>query len=263
MLATRGNGRWGLRPLLIATLLLASSLPLAAGCSSTSQRLSAQRLAMARAKRQGLEQTLGYLRANPNPEATSSVHTFVANEAINRSLSLIDNTTAMYQGKYLLRLERIRLASSGGFPLVSVIASASRWGLTAELSVSATALLTIDEQDPTVGTLSVHIADVVPKIQWYDLHLIITGFARDLLQSELQAQLDTALPPFEVPLLIADDIKADARAEFFRLKPDGPFWEGHIDGRITYPPVDVGGGVSIDRVLFLEDGIHCFLTLNE
>lgn len=232
-------------------------------CTNIERRLYEQKLDQARSQRQGLEQAIQYLRANPNPEVTSSVHAFIANETINRTLSFVDNTTAIYKKKYLLRLERVRLASSGGFPVVSVTASASRWGLTARLSVSATALLIIKESDPNAGTLKVHITEVLPEIQWYDLHLRLAGFARDLVQSELQAQLNAAFPPMDVPLLIGDDIRSDLREELLRIQPQAEFWEGYIDGKIAYPPLDVGADVKVDRILFLEDGIHCFLTFKK
>lgn len=249
------------RTCLVAVVLVLLACGL--GCTSVSQRLYEQRLDTARAKRQAVEQTIDYLRANPAPEATSSVHAFVANETINTVLSFADDTTAVYRDEYLLRLSRIRLSSSGGFPLVSVTASASRWGLTAQLSVSATALMTIDEDNPTTGRVSLHVTDVVPEIRWFDFHLIVAGFARDLVQSELQAQLEAALPPFEVPLLIRDEVRMEARRENVVIEPDEDFWEGRIDGRISYPPIAVGADVELARVLFLEDGIHCFLTFKD
>lgn len=264
-ISMRRNTGFGLshsRGPLIACGLVAAAL-IHLGCSGIERRLYEQKLDMARAKRHGLEQAIQYLRANPNPEATASVHAFVANDMINRSLSFIDNTTAVYKEKYLLRLERVRLSSSGGFPVVSVTASASRWGLTARLSVSATALLIVKESDPHVGTLNVHVTEVIPEIHWYDFHLRFAGFSRDLARSELQAQLNAAFPPFDIPLLVGDDVRNDLRLESLRIQPQAEFWEGYIDGKITYPPLDVGADVKVDRILFLEDGIHCFLTFKK
>ena len=258
-----GGGAKGTSPPVLPSICLLLLVFLATGCASTTERLWDQRLAMAKAQSQGMEQTLDYLRANPDPEAASSIHAFVSNQVVNRALSFVDDTTAVYEGRYLLRLERVRLSSAGGFPRVSVSASASRWGLTARLGVSAIAVMTLDTSDLSTGTISVHIEEVTPEIAWYDLHLMISGFARDLVQTELQNQLEEALPPFEVPLVFADDLRADSRQEDVRIQPDGPFWEGYIDGRVTYPPLDVGVGMSIDRVLFLEDGIHCFLSFEE
>jgi len=258
----RSSGRVKAHRTPAACILVALSL-LTFGCRSLEKQIYEQRLAMARAKRIGVEQTLQFVRDHPNPEASSSVHAFVANETINRALSFVDGSTAVYDKKYLIRLEKVRLMSSVGFPVVAVSASASRWSFTARLSVSATALLTIDEHNPKVGTLSIHVTDVVPEVRWYDLHLQIAGFARDLVQSQLQKELDAALPPFDVPLLVGDDLHIKPGVTPIRIKPDADFWEGWIDAQIAYPPVDVGADVKVDRILFLEDGIHCFLTFKK
>lgn len=183
----------------------------------------------------------------------------VGYDMINQVLAGADNLeTPIPQGTgAVLRIHEIRMTGHDATPLLSVRASAKKYGVT--LDVAVTAMLLFEQPDPTKPPVfRVRIQDIAPVFTWRTFTLRKMELARKVLVTKAD-QLAVNRIAFPVPMeqALRLDIPAVAQRTDVPTRPNGSW----IRYSVSKPASTLGRVVKIDRVVFLSDGIHLFATI--
>jgi hypothetical protein len=249
------KGAWMMR---YSQVLVISAIVLLCGCNTT-LLLKKQQLQYLTSEYDNLQVTNKLLTSNPNPEILGHASVFVSIPTLNNVLKAADNLSGKIPSipGTTFHIDSVRTNFVGGFPEVDVKAWAQKGDLKLGLTVSAVIEPTIPNNDPSKMVFNVHILQVVPVAHWTIFTLKIGGFVNQLLHVKLQEYIDL-LPAFSVPLRSNLAFANPAGAQSIRATTN----DGYVDGVIQVPAFSYEGILSVDRALFLEDGVHVFLSIH-
>lgn len=180
-------------------------------------------------------------------------------DMINQVLAGADNLEApIPQGSgAVLRIHEIRMTGQDATPLLSVRASAKKYGVT--IDVAVTAMLLFEQPDPTQPPVfRVRIVDIAPVLSWRSFTIRRMELARKVLVTKAD-ELAVNKIAFPVPMeqALRLDIPAVAQQTDVPTRPNGSW----IRYSVRKPGSTLQRVVRIDRVVFLSDGIHLFATV--
>lgn len=243
-----------LRPLVCLALLAM----LQTGCS-TQRLLKKQHLQILKDEHAYLVDLNALLSAHPNPELQSHVSVFVSKSAIDQVLSAADNfeTPIPEISGATFHVVSIRSNFRDNFPLVNLKCWAKKGNLRVDLSVFAEISTISNTKDPSKLVFKVNVIKVVPDVKIGFLKFRLWWFVRNLIHAKLNAVIAT-LPEFSVPLRTDFAFDAAPSSQPMEIRGD----DGKITGTLDLPGYSVVGQYSLDQVLFLEDGVHVFLSTN-
>jgi hypothetical protein len=95
-----------------------------------------------------------------------------------------------------------------------------------------------------------------PVASWGPLSIRLRGFVRDLLQLTL-AEYAAALPAFTLPMQVSAPFDLPAHAQSITF----PVPNGSITGLLRTPGLKGSLQLRLNRILFLEDGLHAYFAV--
>lgn len=240
---------------------------LASGCASTTRYLKEQKLALLESENAEIARVTQILVQTPSPDGTHDLSAFLAVDAINQVLSMADGTSMPLSGLQGVRLHIVRVRSNfkHGFPGVTAEIWAVRGSLSVQLSAAIRIVVRLDETKPGIAYLDLRVESVVPVARWLFFQWQFRGFVRDLLHASA-SQYAASLPGFPVPLRydLPVDIKENGRPPCAKNEQPARFdandHKGYIEGCISIPTVSTTIHITLDRAIFLADGIHLYIN---
>jgi hypothetical protein len=204
---------------------------------------------------QNLERDLG----SPGFPGARHVELKLGFDVINQVLAGADGVEVPLpqQRDAFLRIHEIRFTGQDATPLLTVRASAKKYGVTVDAAV--TAMLVLDQPDPAQPPVfRVRIHDIAPVVTWRQFTLRRLELARKVLVTKAD-QLAVNNIAFPIPMehALRLDIPAVAQEARVETRNNGSY----IRYRISKPPSTLNRVVRIDRVVFLSDGIHLYATI--
>ncbi|MDJ0840897.1 MAG: hypothetical protein QNK37_30585 [Acidobacteriota bacterium] len=239
------------RLLLICVALLATLYFLSGGDTEKQQRqMELKRLAY---QEEQLLEMDAFL--DSDPRIGSDLHLFLSSEVINGVLAAAVDTKIPIphlNGAFIQLIELV-LVTENGVPRFRFKAEAGKGSLSLALDVLAWLEITLPS--PEEGRIQVHIEEIVPKAGWRNYQIGLKGFVNKLMN--LDAVQRAALSPqFTLPLQM--EIPIETKPEERELTFSAG--DGTIEGRLTIPSFSVDQVLSVRKTLFLDEGIHLFLT---
>lgn len=240
-----------LLPAWVAIVLVSS----ACGLSTDFLKLKRDRLTAELAELQALAVDLN----DPNfPPGQRDLEFFLSYSLLNRVLEGADGFSAPIPGVKgaTFQLVRARLRSVDGPPYLDVEARAVRGGLAVDLEVNAE-LLADPPAKPEV--FRVRVNEIKPVFSWNCVRLGGIWFARQLATVKAdQWALDALHFPIPVEQAFAVDVPGTD------VVVAAPTKGGVIRARIQRPALPTYYGlVTLDKILFLRDGIHLLATVEK
>ena len=201
------------------------------------------------------------LTGTPNPEVLSQTSVFISKKTIDQVLSAADNIEipiAQIKGA-TFHVDSVRSDFRDNFPILNIKCWAEKKSLKlrVDLSVYAEIEPVLSSKDPSKLLLKVNVIKVVPDVRIGFLKFQLWWFVRDLIHAKLNNFVD-GLPEFSVPLRSGFAFNAPPKTQPMRITSD----DGYVDGNLDLPGYSVNGALTLDRVLFLRDGMHVFVSTN-
>lgn len=227
------------------------------GCS-TAMLLKRQKLQLLTSEYANLQATDKLLTATPDPETLGHASVFVSVGTLNNVLKAADNTSGKISSVpgATFHVDSIRTSFADGFPQLDVKAWAQKGDLKLDVTVSAVIEPIIPGNDPSKMVFKIQLLKIVPVAHWTIFTWRIGGFVRELIQAKLQDYLDL-LPEFSIPL--SSNLAFANPAAQQAVRSNTP--NGYVNGVVQIPAFNYQGTLSVDRALFLSDGVHVFLSI--
>ena len=208
-----------------------------------------------------LEDVTKQLGASATIASDSHFTLFLSRKTINDILSGLSGTTGPIPGIANSEFKVDSVASDflDEFPKVTLTVDTNKTDLGLSIRSKIVAVLIPASADRTPARLRLEVRPIgiEPQIDWNHIHGKVSGFARDLIQIKA-AELAKSIPPIFVPLSSTFSINLPASEQLVRI----PVPAGTVVGLISVPPINAAKSLRIDRLLFLADGLHVFLSLN-
>ncbi|MER9963196.1 hypothetical protein NKJ72_19920 [Mesorhizobium sp. M0045] len=221
----------------------------------TDAALQSQRQTEQKAELQALTDFKAWLAAQkstPDPLATRA---FLSQPIIDSVLSAFDGIELklLEAQDITLKLKSVRSDFRAGFPGLTIVATAEKSGVTADVS-------TVARLEPVFDSntlrLKVHVDSLVPKISWRFIDFNVRGLVRDLLQAKVVEAInrDDALGVVSVPL---------SQSQTFALPSTQiPFTTTGVKAVMTLPSFSGTVTAHLSRVVAMPEGIYVYATLD-
>lgn len=242
--------RWQCLMVLIAGLLLTA-------CGNDpAKELQEQR---EKAELEQLGQLKGLLTANNSPLDTD-IQVFIGKDFLNQILQNIGqvNVPIPELGDTVLSISDAKIAFSNGYPAVSLratVESAER-KIKADVMTSAILLMDVGAGALDNSTVRLVVTGIAPTIKMSFFEFSLKGYWRDLANMAIQDKIKN-LPKFSLPL-------SDAMPFSFGGAPMSltfPTGNGSsVTGNLVTPKIASNVSGTLRHTLFLEDGLHLYLT---
>lgn len=144
-----------------------------------------------------------------------------------------------------------------GSPEVTLAARAldQNTGLDIGLKIDTRLVLEGDPANPGEMTAKIYATRLVPEVRWGPLNFTRARIVRSLLSLEA-SKLTDKLPAMKLPLAKDFSFGSSARAiNSGRIALAGDAW---MSGDVTVPDTRTAGHFVVNKILFLENGIHIF-----
>lgn len=189
--------------------------------------------------------------ATPDPFATRG---FLSRPLLDSILSGLDGTTLkLPEAKDVtLTINTIRTDFRPGFPGLSIIATAERSGVTADVSTVARIEPMFDD---SMLRLRVHVDSLVPKISWRFINFTLGGLVRDLAQTKVVEAInkEDALGAIAIPL---------SHSQTFSLpSTQVPFSTTGLNAVVTLPGFSGKITAQLTRIVAMPEGLYVYATL--
>ena len=235
-------------------LIVGTSLVAVAGCGSTSAELARQQLVLVTTQLESCRQLGTFVQQHPDPESESDITLFIPARTINAVFDgAKDLSVSLPSAKATITLKQLRVDFDCGSSTVTIDANAKRGSLEVDLVAAAAMDLLFNPADPTIATLKLNVASVVPRVKWGPFDAEIRGFARDLLQVKL-GEWVASFPAISVPVRAQTPYGFPALDRAMSI----PAASGRVDGRLTTGGLAGNATLEVSRIVFLADGIHCY-----
>lgn len=228
----------------------AAGLCLTSCIQSTYDELLRSRIALHERAIEQSRNTLGQLQSGGAGQHQFRI--FIANDVVNRALAVLDGRTIRVpdQPDIVATLRSARLSQYGSLPAVTLIASARRGSLTADVTLTAILLGT-----EVPGEMRLGVVSFVPDIRWGWLELTKARFVRDLLAVNLD-RLSERLPAIRLPIERQIALGGPAYSHDFRFKTSNH--PSHLTMRVAVPSTQWRARLTNFRYFFVRDGIYLF-----
>jgi len=184
-------------------------------------------------------------------------------DVFQRAFSEIEGLTFDVEAKarpIAISVDKFATEFRPGSPVISLAATAvdKRSGIEAGVDIDTRLVLTGDPANPAEMTARIYATRLVPDLKWGPLNFTRNRFARALLALEV-SKLTDQFPAVRLPLTSEFTFGEPARS-----MDSGNIDTGngsHIRGQITLPSTEVNGRFVVNNVLFLENGVHIFASV--
>jgi hypothetical protein len=147
-----------------------------------------------------------------------------------------------------------------GSPEISLDAKAidKNTGLEVGLAIDTRLVLESNPENPGELTAKIYATRLVPDVRWGPLNFTRSKIVRSLLTLEA-SKLTDKLPEMKLPLAKDFSFGSSARTmDSGRINLPGDAW---MRGNITLPDTRSSGRFVVNNILFLENGVHIFASV--
>ena len=234
--------------------ILSLIMLMALAACDTEDELNRQRLTAVKRERAMFASFSEALKQGDFNPGSGVVIAFVSGKTVNDALAGLTNVKVELPNTSgaVLTVNKVSADFRTGFPGLNLDATVERSGVRASAYVAATIDAEVDDKNPDVLLLKVHIDGLVPKVTWGPFDLGIRGFVRDLAQTKLDDLVNgpSVLGKVSVPL-----------SRQFVVTVPGYSVQKDLPGAkvtISAPALSLTVKTSIEKIIFLPDGIHIF-----
>lgn len=232
------------------------------GCSTERQMLELRRDRLLQIEQNALSVRQGVGQGSYDP-ARYDVYLAMDADVFQRAFAEVDGTKLQVEAKgrpITIEIEKFATKFRPGSPEISLIANATdmKSGLRAAVVLDTRLLLTGDPQQPDQMTARIVATRIIPEVKWGPLDLTRAKFVRALLALEA-SKLTDQIPAMRLPL--ARDFAFGSAAQKFdsgQLPTGNGSW---IRGEIALPDTRTSGKFAVKNILFLENGVHLFASV--
>jgi hypothetical protein len=193
----------------------------------------------------------------PTPVGRSEIRLFVHQDILNGLLAVADGLEMPIPERQqsFVVVDRVRLVTNNGPPLLHVEAHAEDRKHSLRLDVHVLAMLTLTpSNDPANLIASVRIQKVAPVLTWKCMKLRFFGLAGRIIDT---AADQWALDHLTFPLPVQDelDLSLPAMNEEVRI-PTRPDNNSYLRGMVTRDKTEYKRIINVKHTWFLKDGLH-------
>jgi hypothetical protein len=221
--------------------------------------LELQRYEVLRAEKTYVDRVLSDLSGGGSVKS-SQLSVFVCEKTINEMLSGLVGLSGSIPNIQNATFHVVSVSSQfrDGFPQVTIDLNAEKpeWKIQVRVAVVAVLVPTTTQNEPGKVNLGVRVIGLQPVVDWNHLEGRLGGFARDVLQVKA-AEFSKMLPPIPVPLSSEFPVELPASEQAITF----PVPAGSVTGIISVPAIQVSKTLYVDRLLFLSDGLHVFMSM--
>lgn len=159
-----------------------------------------------------------------------------------------------------ISIERFSTQFRPGSPEITLGAKAvdRKSGLEAHLEIDTRLVLVGDPAKPDELTAKIYATRLVPEVKWGPVNFTRQKFVRALLTLEASKFTDK-LPEMKLPLSKEFAFGSAAKTvDSGRINLAGDAW---MSGKISLPDTRTSGRFVVNKILFLENGVHLFASV--
>jgi hypothetical protein len=191
---------------------------------------------------------------------SSQLSVFVCEKTINEMLSGLVGLSGPIPNVQNATFHVVSVSSQfrDGFPQVTIDLNAEKpeWKIHSQVTVVAVLVPTSSQNEPGKLNLGVRVIGLQPAVDWNHLEGKLGGFAREVLLVKA-AEFSKMLPPISVPLSSEFPVELPATEQAITF----PVPAGNVTGIISVPAIRISKTLYIDKLLFLSDGLHVFMSI--
>lgn len=184
-------------------------------------------------------------------------------DVFQRVFSEIDGTKIDVEAKgrpITIAIEKFSTQFRPGSPEISLGARAidQNTGFEVGLEIDTRLVLKTDPANPGELTTKIYATRLVPDVRWGPFNLTRNRIVRSLLALEA-SKLTEKLPEMKLPLAKHFSFGSSARTvDSGRIALAGDAW---MRGDITLPDTRSSGRFVVSNILFLQNGVHIFASV--
>jgi len=195
--------------------------------------------------------------------ARYDVYLAIDADVFQRAFAEIEGTKLLVEAKgrpIAIEIGTFATKFRPGSPEISLAASAVdiKSGLRAAIALDTRLILVGDPQQPDQLTAKLVATRVVPDLRWGPLNFTRGRFARAILALEA-TKLTDQIPSMRLPLAKDFSFGSSAQTLDSGTIPTGN--DSWIRGEISIPDTRTSGQFAVKNILFLENGVHLFASV--
>lgn len=242
-------------PLVLASLLIS-------GCSTQRELLELRRDRLLAIEANAVQVRDAIPQGSFEPERYDAYFALEA-DVFQRVFSEIEGTSVELDARgrtVTININEFATNFRAGSPEITLSANAVDQSSGVEAGVEIDTRLLISEDPENAGDflVSVEATRIVPDLRWGPFNFTRARFVRALLALEI-SKLTDQLPEVRLPL--RKDFAFGSPASTFnsgRLNTGNGSW---ISGNISLPDTRYSGTFAVENILFLENGVHIFASV--